>query len=132
MAKDYLAIMASSAPIERQFSIFERCYLSSIKWAVQALQNAGFDSITDFIETVNLERFAPGTTCQRIQKFEWEEGLPKMLGLIHNHCKKYLQWRHYDISPYRDAITDVALDEYKREFKVFAERKDERKWCPIA
>jgi hypothetical protein len=103
-----------------------------VKWAVQALQNAGFNSITDFIETVYLERFAPGTTCHRIQKFEWEEGLPKMLGLIHNHSKKYLQWRHYDISPYRDAITDVALDEYKREFKVFAERKDERKWCPIA
>lgn len=103
-----------------------------VKWALQALQNAGFDSITDFIETVYLERFTPGTTCHRIQKFEWEEGLPKMLGLIHNHSKKYLQWRHYDISPYRDAITDVALDEYKREFKAFAERKDEHKWCPIA
>jgi len=24
-----------------------------VKWAVQALQNAGFDSITDFIETVS-------------------------------------------------------------------------------
>ena len=67
-----------------------------VKWAVQALQNAGFDSITDFIETVNLERFAPGTTCHRIQKFEWEEGLPKMLGLIYNHSKNYPQWRHYD------------------------------------
>jgi len=102
-----------------------------VKWAVRALQNAGFDSITDFIETVYLTRFAPDTTCHRIQKFEWEEGLPKMLRSIHDHSKKYLQWRHYDVNPYRDAITDVALDDYKREFKVFAERKDERKWCPI-
>lgn len=103
-----------------------------VKWAVQALQNAGFDSITDFLKIVYTQRFAPKTTCHRIQKFEWEKGLPKMLGLIHDHSKKHLQWRHYDLNPYRDAVTDIALDEYKREFKGFAERRDERKWCPIA
>jgi hypothetical protein len=39
--------------------------------------------------------------------------------------KPYRKGWHYNVDPYLDTDTEVALDEHNREFKVFAERKDD-------
>ena len=84
-----------------------------VKWALQALENAGFSNVTDFLTTLYTHKFTADTECSATQTKEWESGIPRTLSKISEHSIAASR-RPYDMKPYRKAVMDAAKQVYKK------------------
>jgi len=96
-----------------------------VKRALQALENAGFSDVTDFLTTLYTHKFTADTECSAIQAKEWEHGIPRTLRKISEHSLAAYR-RPYDMKSYRKAVTDTAKQVYKKELTRFNMRPDNR------
>ena len=99
-----------------------------VKWAAKALENAGFNTVADFLDAVYTTNFPASTTCAELQKQAWEDGIPQMLTVISRHVAATDSYgkRPCDLTPYRKAVTRAAEAEYEREFVALPKRRDRR------
>jgi hypothetical protein len=104
-----------------------------LKYAFTALDNAGFNNITSFLDALFTTNFPVGTTCWQLQKDAWEEDFPQTVSLISRHATATSSYgkRPYDLTPYSNAITKAAETEYEREFVQFSKPRDTRQWDPL-
>ena len=95
-----------------------------VKWAAKALENAGFNTVADFLDAVYTTNFPASTTCAELQKQAWEDGIPQMLTVISRHVAATDSYgkRPYGLTKYRNAVTRA----YEREFVAFLKRRDRR------
>lgn len=102
-----------------------------VEWALQALKNAGFDSLTQFHHALFTTTFRSGSFCDTVQKEEWEVGLPRTLMDLNTHAMNKFRNGKYSLEPYKKALTDTALDQYMKEYRDFTKRKYFRKYNDI-
>jgi hypothetical protein len=81
-----------------------------LKYAFTALDNAGFNNITSFLDALFTTNFPVGTTCWQLQKDAWEEDFPQTVSLIpmcrflpkkpERYCNKYLDIAHCELESF--------------------------------
>lgn len=90
---------------------------------LQALENAGFSDMTEFLTTLYTHKFTADTECSAIQAKEWASGIPRTLSKISEHSLAAYR-RPYDMKPFRKAVTDAAKQVYKKKLTRFNTKPD--------
>lgn len=90
---------------------------------LQALENAGFSDVTEFLTTLYTHKFTADTECSAIQAKEWASGIPRTLSKISEHSLAAYR-RPYDMKPFRKAVTNAAKQVYKKKLTRFNTKPD--------